>query len=430
MKKFLIIAAIVLTAGWLAVRQHSRLKSLRAEVSALTEGNPAARQASSRSAGRSQGSPEKTALTDQGSADLRALMLEVYQVTIGGDAGADAKDKLHRLLDACSRLSHADAARLLADLANDSSFPDEMRQGAHEIVFDLMRSANPRAAFLLVFNDPSYPERGSRLGSAFHAWAMRHPKDAALWHEQHASELGDLITTPSFAQTLAIACANTDADRALSLALESSGPNAANNIRAQGEILAQNSRNTAAHQAFLAAFDRAEKSAADPQVVREARAGYVRGISNDMHQWPFEEAVSLIDGCLREDEKQLAIEQISHRGDLAHRGQWADWLSKLEAPADDRHPLVGLIMSWTHTDPEGAGNWLDQAAPGDLRNKAIIEHAFQLAGSDPEGAANWTLRLPEGKRRDKIQGQVLKIWKSTDAGAASRFAAAHGVPMP
>ncbi len=187
MKTPLIIAAIVLTAGWLAVRQHSRLKSLRAEVSALTEGNPAARQASSRSAGRSQGSPEKTALTDQGSADLRALMLDAYQATVGGNA--DAKDKPHRLLEACSRLSHADAARLLADLANDSSFPDEMRQGAHEIVFDLMRSANPCAAFLLVYNDPAYPERSNRLGAAFHAWAMRHPKDAALWHERHASEL-------------------------------------------------------------------------------------------------------------------------------------------------------------------------------------------------------------------------------------------------
>lgn len=140
-----------------------------------------------------------------------------------------------------------------------------------------------------------------------------------------------------------------------------------------------------------------------------------------MHGWPIEEATGLKDSEFVTHEKITAAKLISPGG-LAEADRWATWISKIKVAVDDKHPLVHFVGSWVQSDPVAAGTWLEQAPPGELRKRAIVQYPTLGAGAGPAHAARLLVTLPASADRGRLLERVLAHWKAEDRLAAAAFA--------
>jgi len=113
--------------------------------------------------------------------------------------------------------------------------------------------------------------------------------------------------------------------------------------------------------------------------------------------------------------EKITASQLISPGGLAEADRWATWFSKIEMPVGDQHPLVKCGGSWVQNDPVAAGSWLDQAPPGDLKNRAILQYAMLgTSAEEPAHAARLHVTLPVTPDREVFLDRVLAHWKSKD----------------
>lgn len=91
--------------------------------------------------------------------------------------------------------------------------------------------------------------------------------------------------------------------------------------------------------------------------------------------------------------------------------------------------MVNFVGSWVQNDAVAAGNWLDQAQPGDLRNQAIMRYASLGWDVNPAHAARLVVTLPDSSERGVLLDRVLAYWKAKDRSAAAAFARENGLPQ-
>lgn len=173
------------------------------------------------------------------------------------------------------------------------------------------------------------------------------------------------------------------------------------------------------HHRFLAALRRATEKNPDLSLWKTVRKDYVREMTNQLATWPFEQMKTLVDGEFTREEKLLAAEKASHRGDLDDNSKWAGWFLGIDPAEWDRwivgqpqqfkHPVIELLGAWGRNDVEAASAWLEKILPGELRSKAVLEHAWTIAARHPDRAAGYLDELQESKEKQSL---VKKIGKA------------------
>jgi len=99
----------------------------------------------------------------------------------------------------------------------------------------------------------------------------------------------------------------------------------------------------------------------------------------------------------------------------------------LTNPARNSSDVWSIAWTWTKKDYKAAGEWLNQAAEGPVKQAVVKAYAEMVAYQDPEVAAQWAVTLPAGKERDRVLKRVRDEWTKKDEAAAAEFARKNGM---
>ena len=319
-----------------------------------------------------------------------------------------------------AKLTHRQVLELIGRLQGSPQIPDMDKPNIPQVCVERFVESNPAEALQLILKMEDLPERDSYLTKAFVRLAVENPGAAVRWLDE-ISKKGEAVTrTPEMLEAMMLAEARYDPSRAVAGFL-SSAAEAPDSIALLGAKLASELRNAGEHQALLTALNRT-----DAPGLPKIRSQYIANLTRNMHGWPVEEATALMDSEFAPGEKITASQVISPAG-LAEADRWATWFSKVDVPVNDKHPLVNFVDSWVQNDSVASGNWLDQAPPGDLKNRAILQYAMLGVDINPELAARLLVTLRASSERSVLLERVLAHWKAKDPSAAAAFAKEHPV---
>lgn len=111
-------------------------------------------------------------------------------------------------------------------------------------------------------------------------------------------------------------------------------------------------------------------------------------------------------------------------------GKWLEWIGGHLASAESDAAVRNRMERWTAGDHRAAGNWLNTAPDGPVRQAAISAFAETVAQYEPESAEKWALTLPEGPERTVTLQKILTKWPTPDAAgkeSAAAFARRYGL---
>lgn len=322
-------------------------------------------------------------------------------------------------------LNHRQVLELIGRLQGSPHIPAMDKPNIPQVCVERLVECNAAEALQLILKLEDLPERERYLIQAFARFSVENSGEAVRWFDEQSKKGEPVIRTPEMLEALMLAEARYDPARAVSGFL-SSAEDAPDSIALLGAKLAWELRNADEHQALLAALRRVDAEG-QPQLLAKIRSQYIANLASKMHGWPIEEATGLMDSEFLPSEKITASQLILTEG-LAEADQWATWFFKIDTQVDAKHPLVNFVGSWVQNDAVAAGNWLDQAPPGNLRNQAIVQYATLGAEAEPAHAARLLVTLPESPDRDALLDRALAQWKAKDRSSATAFANEHGIP--
>lgn len=388
MKAGIVIAVILVVVLAIGIVQRSRLAALKEDTSALeaSASGQVARASSHRSKSLSEGGT-----TRESDPAASAHMQVILAITERNFAIAETwrnpatrtpeattalkesmKNEAAEMWPHFAALNHRQVLELIDKLQSSPHVSSIDKPQVAVVCVERLIETNVGEALHLILKLTDLAERERYLTQAFTHFSMENPGEAVRWFDE-LSEQGELATrTPELLESVMLAEARHDPARAVS-GFRSSAATAPDSIAQLGAKLASELRNAGEHQALLAAM-RGEQAKESSPVLAKIRAQYVANLARKMHGWPVEEATALMDFEFETGEKIAASQLISASG-LAEADRWATWFSKINQPANNKHPLVNFFGSWVRTDAIAAGNWLDEAPSGDLKTAIQLRNA-------------------------------------------------------
>jgi hypothetical protein len=445
MKTVLIILLIVLSCLGIGYFQHSRLADLKVDGSAL------ATSASSESPHASSRSDESLSesMTHRTTREYDPVALAHMEAIISISertcaiaetwrnpatrtpevTAAFIKDSMKtgpaEMWPHFAALNHRQVLELIGRLQGSPHIPAMDKPNIPQVCVERYVETNSFEALQLILKLEDLPERDRYLIQAFGRLSAENPGEAVRWFDE-LSKQGEPVTgTLEMLESMMLAEARYDPTRAVAGFL-SNAAKTPDSIALLGAKLASELRNTGEHQALLAALRRESGKGRSPALAK-IRSQYIANLARKMHGWPVEEATGLMDSEFSPSDKIVASQLVSP-GALAEADRWATWFSTIKAPVDAKHPLVNFVGSWVQNDAVAAGNWLDQAPPGDLKKRAIVQYATLGADAEPAHAARLLITVPESPERNVLLDRVLAHWKAKDRSAAEAFSNEHHIP--
>ncbi|MEP4077547.1 hypothetical protein [Haloferula sp.] len=417
MKRFLLILAVILVVGCIALVQNRRLTELRADNAKLRQqshGEHALEESSRVAVSASVG------VSDEAVAEVHETMVGMIVAFRGGRRGQGGLDETElaerrkRMLLAAKDFSAANIEALIAALLEDERLGELTADQRIEVCFELFGEVAPKAFLDYLEAHRDLADWQQRFDRCFREWLRISPQEAMARFEEESGN-PDFETTSS-RQSAMLGLAASDPDRMLELAMSpeyAADPDALAHL---GGFVDDKFDTPADHLRFMTALRRAEAKDGDSPLLATIRKDYVREMSNQLTQWPIEDVRTLVDGEFTTEEKCLVAASASHRGDLEDRGAWADWCLGLDPASWDqwvsgqpnrfKHPVVGMVTNWARDDPEASAKWLEKVPPGELRSETVREYAWTIASQAPELAAGYLDELPEGKAKKRLVRKI------------------------
>jgi len=438
MKLTIPLSLIVLAGLGLGFVQHSRLTELQREGAMLREQSSAKssdRQTSGLSSAARSSSPEAKPLSTELPAGIEPMILHTLErlSKVRGRGPADPTEQAEAMADgkvllaAFAGLDHRAVYQLIHRMKLNESVSTEMRENLPEFFVEIMLEANRKEAFALLEMLPELANRENFLSQAFYQWASANPTEALRWFTEESKKGNPLAASPGLLNSAMLVLVRVDPARALTHdAIEkwSTNPDKEAHL---GSSIAAILHDAREHAAFLAALRHEQEKSPGSTALAKIRADYMGELSGRMHEWTFAEASGLIDSEFTPSEKLVAVERISHVGDLAEPALWADWFARIEVPEGTRHPLLICVDVWMRSDSVAAGRWLEQAPSSDIKDHLVFNYAFLLMDKDPPSAMQWALKLADDKLRIRALKELAAKWQSKDPPAAAAFAKEHGM---
>jgi len=97
----------------------------------------------------------------------------------------------------------------------------------------------------------------------------------------------------------------------------------------------------------------------------------------------------------------------------------ADWALSLTDPSMKASALQRVADQYTRQDPQQAAAWIKEHATNDYAKNAVGTVARQYAEKDPKAAVTWAESLPSGPSQTEAYGRVFREWGRHDPTAAS-----------
>ncbi|MDG1242508.1 MAG: hypothetical protein P8R37_02325 [Opitutae bacterium] len=80
-----------------------------------------------------------------------------------------------------------------------------------------------------------------------------------------------------------------------------------------------------------------------------------------------------------------------------------------------------IMQEWSRTDSVAASTWLNAAAAGDQRDAAIVGFTTSMLDFDPEAAAAWSNTISEPNQRVKQLNRAILSWSHTQPNEALQW---------
>jgi hypothetical protein len=104
------------------------------------------------------------------------------------------------------------------------------------------------------------------------------------------------------------------------------------------------------------------------------------------------------------------------------------WAATLPTGASQNEAYGRVFREWGRSDPTAASENLNTMASGPVKDESISSFARTIARDNPEDAITWAASIGDVQQREAAQIDVVQNWRSTDAEAASQWAAANLSP--
>ena len=314
-----------------------------------------------------------------------------------------------QLFDSFIGLSHQDVLSIIPNGPYDFSKLEDNEEnldpklGIVAMSTVMLAEQNPKEAILLIREIISESTNHGILdgtkASAFQKWSRSSPEEALAWYEQEkatgATDLKDLETFILAAKAL------INPEEALKIALQNEEPQALNSAL---QSLQYNIKDLAGHRLLLEQLNTAHKTQPELTTLTEFRANYLRSLNQELiHSEHYEDAVEFVAKNYSPEEQKTFAGRISRTRSLAEPKKWADWLLE---HGDQKETSNFVASTWGTNDPEAAATWLEQQPEGVMKQKIVIEYAFQLANTDKASATQWAQTLPDSEKKQKLLRQI------------------------
>ena len=344
------------------------------------------------------------------------------------------KQMARRMADLRDRMMALDPAQLTALIAEVRASPelsDQTRKRLVAVSVLALANDHPQAVLALFTDATGFAKddlsNGYVVSSSLARWAKDDPLAALAWVRQNTASFPDLVTDDA-KRGLLSGAAIQDPRLAFKLIGElalKDPSEAIRNIVSTAQTPDERSTMLAALREHLATLsDAGARDAAATANLTSLTSGVGREGFAAASQWLAAANLS---------PAELAGFAASLNYDPAHSGetgQWLEWLGTTlpTNKADER--IHDLVVTWTRSDSQAAGQWLATAPDGPTKNTAVRCYAETIAAYAPQTAAQWALTLPAGTTRDATLKTIYQNWPRRDAAAseaAAAFAAEHGI---
>lgn len=428
------LLSIAIFAGALLLfsRQRQHLSALRSEIAEKkTELAANGRDSQSqRNPVHDRNRPAqagKEGLTDDGEADLPAagaLMAKITELT---------KGKTRREYAAMADSPELDKLRwLFADMGGKTFL--KLMEGREllllsdapgkDIFQKMFEEMNPQQALEILLGYPVADRNKIGIAADFLHWSELAPEAALQWFHKK-EEQGDLVVKEEEVQMWAMqaeAPIHPTAVVGRMLQMEfSSGTQVTLNVICDGV------KDPAERLAFLAAIDAAQTDGSHEREARLLREMFIKSIKQDLSEQPYAEASKVVDGACTPAEKVNFANSLSE--DLDSRvspdewKRWSQWMAGLDAPVDEKHPLMKLMFN-RFNPAVGEAAWVGDIPPGALRDLVVSKYVATKAS--PETAVKLIPLLPEGQERSDLARTVRSRAGNTDAAAVKSLQELEG----
>lgn len=412
MKPIFIIA--IIAAVGIGILQHSKLSDLNAETARLEMAKPPATLKRTDRSGATAAPQEAT--TEQ----IELVRETIIEAMIAHQSRKSQLDpeRWKQALLAGKSFSATDIARLVELLESDSRLAG-LKKDEIIAASSMILSETPPAAWREYLEaNRDLPDWQSLFDAAIRRCLQADSKRAIEQFEEETARGNRDFATTGIRTGVLLKLAASDPDKMLAMAASPEFAADPDALFKLGGFIDDQLKKPEDHQRFLAALRRATDKNPDLPLWKTVRKDYIREMANQLPMWPFEQMKALVKGEFSREEKMIAAEQASHRGDLDDKSKWADWFLSIDPAEWDRwivgqpqkfkHPAIELLGDWGRNDVAAASAWVEKMLPGDLRSKAVLEHAWTIADRDPDRASAYLAELPESKGKQNLVRKISK----------------------
>jgi hypothetical protein len=413
MKPVILITAIVAAAGIAAV-QHFKLSALKAETARLEAAPESSRVRRDLDRPPPAIQPEATGAQIE---LFRGTLIQALVAFTNRKARPEPA-QMKQLLLAAQSFSGSDIAQVLELLRADPLLADLEPHVITEACSGIFSESAPFAWRDYLNSNRDLPDWQQLFDAAVRQCLQADSKQAIEQFEKEAARGNPDFATTGIRSAVLMKLATSDPDKMLALAVSpefAADPDALAHL---GGFVDDRFSRPEEHHRFLAALRRAAEKHPGNPLWQTIRKDYVREMSGQLSQWPFEEMKLLVEGEMSREEMLLVAEKASHRSDLEDKSRWADWFLGIDPVEWDRwiagqpqkfaHPVIQMLGDWGRNDVAAASAWLETLPPGELRSKAVLAHAWAIADREPDRAAAYLAELPESKGRQNLVSKIEK----------------------
>jgi hypothetical protein len=342
-----------------------------------------------------------------------------------------------RMMLTASKFSAGEIGQLLQELRGDSRLAGMGEDQLLELFLEIFCSTAPAPTMGFLEGHRDLPRWADQNARAFNNFLISNPREAIRWYDAQVALGNPDVAGSSMRSSILIREARIDPDKMLARALSRDFASDSGALFRIGGAVASNLSQASEHREFLAALRRAQEKDSESPVLAKIRAEYVGGISSPLAGLPFEDASAIMDSEFTPVERLRFAASECHRTDLDGLEKWADWFLKIGhddwkkrevtpgLPPD--HPASAVLETWTESDYQAAGKWLEKVPPGPLRSEMVQKYSTRIAVIDPDMAATFIPEISDDKERRSLVNKIAKALESKDPKTAAAFRAAHPV---
>ncbi len=363
--------------------------------------------------------------------DFIAFAREMEALEKQGKQPDEAMQK--RIMEFMDRMMDLDASQikfLISELRSNTDLKEETRQGLIAFSIMTLASENPRAA-LALFTESSdllgkNQMSGHVISSALSRWAKDDPTGALDWVRKNGEKYPDLVTDEAKRGLVAGAAVNDP-----KLAFKLIGELGLKEPESVVDGILNAAKTPADRTTTLAALREYLATIGDEKTRENVVTSSMSSLGMHMAKEGFDVTSKWIAAAkLNPSELENLIQGVRHNVNRAETGQWVEWVGE-NLPAAKREDIIrNMVYSWTQSDFQAAGAWLNTTPAGPVKDSAIRSYAEAVSRYEPEAAAQWALTLPPGEGREKTLMRIYQNWPKKDESskaAAEAFKSQHGV---